>query len=412
MLTGGAAFAQILNTALSPVITRIYTPEEYGVLTLFTALLGIISAFNALSYDSAIPIADDDKKAINTLFLCIMILLFGTLAFAIILYFLGDILLALFQAEQLVNYKYLIPIGFFGTGLYTILTKWSFRKKNFGAITVTKYSQSIVGNATKIGLGLLSFGPVGLVLGRIIGQSVGIGTLASPLLKKEKNLLKKINKETLIWSAKRYVRFPLYTTPTLFFLSFSGQIPIIFISMLYGQEVVGLYGLAITITFLPMTLVGKSIEDVFYGEAASIGRNNPQAVKVLSNKILKKLILLGLSPMIILAIFGPTLFSFAFGSNWSEAGFYASLLTLYVFSHFIFHPISSIFFIFEKQKQHLVLNIINLLFVLTVFVIAFILSLNVYMTIIIFSIAKTFVEILKYILAQNILNKEIKSINL
>ncbi|MCC5803218.1 lipopolysaccharide biosynthesis protein [Rossellomorea vietnamensis] len=408
LLAGGAAFAQVLNIVLSPVITRIYSPDEYGILILFSALLGMVSSFSSLSYDSSIPIADDDKKAVNVLFLCLIIILLSTSLLTIVIFFFGDFIIRHLDAGTLEEYKYFIPVGFFATGLYTTLSKWSFRGKDFGNLAKTKYSQSIIGNTVKISLGLFSFGPIGLILGRILGESAGSGALVKPLLTIQKNLLKNINIKDIIWSAKRYARFPIYTAPTFFLLSVSGQIPIILIAKIYGQDVVGLYGLALSITFLPMTLIGKSIEDVFYGEAASMGKENPQKIKELSNKILKKLFMIGLVPLIVLTLCGPFLFSLVFGENWYDAGVYSRLITIYVFTHFIFHPISSVFYIFEQQQKPLILNSINLLLVLIVFGLAYKLSLNSYSAVLIFSLAKTLVELLKYILARNMINNEIR----
>ena len=186
----------------------------------------------------------------------------------------------------------------------------------------------------------------------------------------------------------------------------------IFMSSLYGSGIVGLYGLARGITFLPMTIVGKSVQDVFYGEVASIGRTNPVRVKELSNKLLKKLILLASIPTLTLILFGPTLFAFVFGGGWRVAGMFARILSIEVFFHFIFHPISTVFSIFEHQKKSLLIYTIKLILVLGVFIGARIFGFDTYLTVLIYSIAMAMIELLKYILAQKIIDEEIiKSCN-
>lgn len=408
MITGGAIFAQGLGMLLSPIITRIYTPEEYGILAVYGAILGMISLLGALSYDSAIPIADDDEKAFNILILCLIILIFISSVLIFTLFTMGDYFLELFKADELLQYKYYIPIGFFLTGLYTVMSNWAYRKKDFKSITFTKYSQSITGNATKITLGLLNFGSIGLVLGTVLSQSAGILTLIKPNIAEFKNLYKKVNYQEIKRLSKRYIRFPLYSAPGLFILSISGQLPTLFMSSLYGPSIVGLYGFARGISFMPMTIIGKSVQDVFYGEAASIGKANPARIKELSNKLLKKLILLGAVPMIILALFGPLLFSFVFGSNWRVAGIFARILSIEVFFHFIFHPISTVFSIFEQQRASLVLYIVKLTFVLIIFGSAKILNIESYLTTLIYATSMAIVELIKYLLAQKIMDEEIK----
>lgn len=407
MITGGAVFAQALSVLLSPIITRLYSPEQYGVLTVYVAFLGMINLLGALSYDSAIPIADDDEKAFNVFVLCLLILLFVTSILFFAVAIAGDIFLGLFKAEEIVQYKYFIPIGFFLTGFYTVMSQWALRKRNFKSITVTKYSQSITGNSTKIGLGFFNVGAVGLIVGNILSQSAGIFTLIKPNIGEFKIMIKSVDYQKIKSLAKRYIKFPLYTAPGLFILSASGQLPTIFMSSLYGTGIVGLYGLARSISFLPMTIVGKSVQDVFYGEAASIGRTNPTRIKELSNKLLKKLILLASIPMLTLILFGPTLFSFVFGADWRVAGMFARILSIEVFFHFIFHPISTVFSIFEQQKKSLFIYILKLILVLGIFTGARIFDFDTYLTVLIYSIAMAIIELFKYILAQKIIDQEI-----
>jgi O-antigen/teichoic acid export membrane protein len=240
-------------------------------------------------------------------------------------------------------------------------------------------------------------------------SGAGISTLIKPFIKNDRHLLKNVSLKNIVSSAERYIRFPLYTAPTKLLLSLSTHLPFLFISGLYSTSIVGLYSLANMITFLPMTLIGQSVGDVFFGEAASIGKNNPKRIKELYGKLLKKLLLTIATPMIILILFGPLLFSFVFGQNWYEAGVYSRILTIYVFSYFIFHPASGIFYIFEKQNFSLFLNIINISVVLIVFGAAKIYLLSSHMAVFCFSIGKMAVEIVRYLLIQKILNESIKN---
>jgi len=408
MIAGGTAFAQVLSYMLSPIISRIYTPEDFGVLTVYSAILGMISLLGALSYDSAIPIAENDEKAINVLGLCLLILCISTIGLTLVLYLIGKPLLNMLNAEQLLNYRFLLVIGFFLTGLYTVLMSWAFRQRNFKTITKTKFSQSITSNGVKLGLGFLNSGANGLILGRIFSESAGITTLAAPFLRRESHLLQTISKAGMRWAAKRYVRFPLFSAPGLLLVSVSSQLPSIFINSIYGAQVIGLYGFAFSIVYLPMSLIGKAIQDVFYGEAASIGKSDPRRVKKLSNKLLKRLILIGSIPLAAFVLFGPVMFSFVFGSNWFQAGEYARILSIQAFAHLIFHPISTIFGIFERQSTFLILNVVKLILAFAIFGLTVVLSLDSFMAITLLTVAFSFVELLKFIFAQRILDTAIR----
>lgn len=407
MIAGGTAFAQVLGYMLSPIISRIYTPEDFGVLTVYSAILGMISLLGALSYDSAIPIAENDEKAINVLGLCLLILCISTIGLALVLYLIGKPLLSMLNAEQLLNYRFLLVIGFFLTGLYTVLMSWAYRNRSYKIIAKTKLSQSVTGNTVKLGLGYFGLRPAGLVVGQILSESAGIITLFMPMARRNQQPLREISIRDIKWVAKRYMKFPLFSAPALLLLSISSKLPSLFISGIYGTQTVGLYGFAFTIVYMPMSLVGNSVAQVFYSEAANTGRKDPKRVKELSSKLLKRLFIIGFVPLITLVLFGPTLFSLVFGPRWYDAGVYARILSIQAFSHFLFHPISTVFNIFEHQKTIFFLNVIRLGLVVLLFGVSIELSLKAPPVFLLLASAMCIVDVIKYILARRILTKAI-----
>jgi len=407
MLVSGTAFAQVISVLLSPIITRIYSPEEFSTLTIFISILGVVSLLGSLTYDSAIPIAEDNVKAINILSLSLIILTVFSFSLTVVLFFWGEYFLLIINANELIIYKYFIVIGLFMSGIYTIFNSWALRIRNYKVIAKTKYSQSIIGNAGKITFGLMGFGPGGLIIGQILGQSTGIVNLCIPIIKEHKELLKNIDIKTIIWCVKRYIKFPKYSAPTLLIISLASQLPIFFLSIFYTPDTVGYYGLALTMTFLPMGLIGKSVQDVFYGESAKLGKSNPKEIKRLSNNLLKKLLVIGAVPTIFLIFLGPELFNVVFGDKWYGAGIFASVLAIYAYAHFIFHPVSVVFSVFEVLHLQFYLNIIKIVLVIIVFYTANTFSLSAILAILLFSITMGAAELAKYLLAQYVINKHI-----
>jgi len=226
MISGSTAFAQLLNALFSPVITRIYSPEEYGILTVYTSILGLIVIFASLKYEWGIPIAENDEKAVNVMGLGFFLLFHFVILVFMVFYFFGKPILTLLDARVLLNYRYLIPVGVLFGGSYSILLQWAYRKKDFKSISKTKLTQSIAGNGVKIGLGLFGVGPVGLVFGQIFKEGVGVVTLSRSFRKKDRHLLKKINKKEILWSAKRYKNFPIFSAPSQFLNSAGVQLPV------------------------------------------------------------------------------------------------------------------------------------------------------------------------------------------
>ena len=410
IIAGGTAIAQLLNAAFYPVITRLYSPDEFGMFTVFLSTLGILVIIGSLRYENSIPIADDNVKAINSFALSFIIAIILSALITLILLIFGERIFSYFDAEALYDYKYYIPLGFFLAVLCNVLMQWAFRKKNFKGISQTKISRSSAMNVTQVGLGLINFGPLGLILGKILGETSGSATLGLSLLKKDNHLLSYISFEKIKWSARRYIKFPFFSAPSQLFNKAGIELPVFFITSLYGSTVVGLYGLAHIIVNLPIVLIGVSVGDVFYAEAASTGRKDPSKLKDLSGKLLKRLAIIGLLPTIILLFFGPFLFGFVFGPDWHEAGIYARIISLLVFARLVFTPISRIFFVFEKQKQALILNFIRVILVLFTFAAAGFFDFSSYLAVGLYSFFMILTYLAAYFYAQKIITDQIKKL--
>lgn len=138
------------------------------------------------------PIADDEDSAINTLALSISAIFSLTIIIFLLLLIAGEEFLSLFDGQELIKYKLLIPIGVFLTGLYAMFTQRSYKEKDY-KITSKKTAQSIAQNVTKLIAGIIGLGPAGLIIGNIIGQSAGIIALIKSFLTSTKKFVKLIN---------------------------------------------------------------------------------------------------------------------------------------------------------------------------------------------------------------------------
>ena len=407
LVASGTVVAQVLGIIFSPIITRIYPPGQYGILTAYSSVLSILAISASLDYQKAVPISKDDDEAINVLLLSVCFLIMSVILVTILIALFGNYLLDLINSDTLYSYKYLIPLGMLFLGAYDIALQWSFRNRDYRIITRTRISQSIASNINTVLFGLIGFGPIGLLLGFIIGQSAGITSLVSPLVK-DKKLLSRVSINRLKYVMKRYKNFPLYSAPSNYVYTAGNEIPVLLLTAFFGSSVIGLFGLANRIIRLPMNLIGTSVAQVFYSEVAKIGKDNPKEIKRLSVKLIKKLSIIALIPTIVLLLFGPSLFAFVFGSEWYEAGIFARILSVMVYFHFIILPLGRILEILEHQKEGLIFNIIRLGMVLAVFWGAKVLELSSYQTITLYSLSNSINFIALLVLVIRILNLEIE----
>lgn len=408
VVAGGTALTQLISSLLSPIVTRLYSPEEFGILSLYSAVLGMIVVAASLKYEWSIPIAESDEKATNIVALSLTVLLVVSSLLALLFVIPNAKTVSKIIGIELFPYRLFLPVGVLMTGIYSIILQVGYRDRAYKTIAKTKLSQIVTGESVRIGFGIFGAGPIGLILGSILKASAGSFTLIKGILKTGKYRLNDISWRQIKLNAIRYKNFPIYSAPSQILNSAGLNLPNLFLASLYGIEVVGAFSFASAIISLPVQLIGNSVADVFYGEAANIGISNPKRLKALSLKLLKKLLMIGFFPFITLVFFGPVLFSFVFGSSWVMAGRYAQILSMLVYARLIFMPFSRIFSIFEKQKIALFLDILRVSLVVIVFVFCKAFGLDEFIAIVLYTLSMSFVYMTTFIMGQVIMTSAIK----
>ncbi|MCX6163710.1 MAG: oligosaccharide flippase family protein [Ignavibacteriae bacterium] len=352
-LTTGTVIAQVFSGLLSPVLSRLYSPDDYGLFALFTSVLSILVVIAPLRYEMAIMLPKENKdsaKIVNLSFLFLSIT--TTLVLFLVLFFNKSISIAL--GNYLISpWLIFIPLA--------LLLTCSSQAINYLVISYSKVVQSVFTSLTSLGFGFMKFAVAGLIYSSIIGQFFSL----SVLLKKIK-LKFFINKENLEYSelkakAKEYKQFPLYTLPTAILDVFSLQLPIILISHFFGTTEVGYYSFSYRILSLPIILIGTSISQVFY-QKVSVRYNEGGDTRSLIKKTWLHLAYMGILPLVITLFFGPEIFSFVFGEKWVMAGKLSSVLSPMLFAMFVGSPTSSAYLVYKMQRLGLVFGIIVLLY--------------------------------------------------
>jgi len=356
VLAGGTALGQTIAVLTSPILTRLYTPKDFGVLAVYTSILGIVSVIASLRYELAIPLPEKDEDAANLLALSIGIVVFMGLLASVVTWLLGAQIVSWTNISALRPYLWLLPVGVVMVGIYQVLNYWAVRKQAFTQIARTKLNQGAGLAIAQIGLGLLKSGPLGLLIGRIVGQAAGITTLAMLAYKKDKKALKAISPSQVRYMFARYRRFPLFSSGAALINALGLQLPVLLLSGLYGAQVVGQFMLVQRVFGLPLTFLGTSVSKVYLSQAAQKARTDVQGLQKLFYAVAKKMAVLGSVPTIILVGVGPSLFPLVFGIEWREAGVYAQIMAVTFLSAFVTIPLSYTFSVLERQDLSLMWN--------------------------------------------------------
>jgi len=387
VLAGGTALGQLIVVLASPILTRLYTPEDFGVLAVYTSILGILSVVASWSYELAIPLPEKDEDAANLLVLSLCIVMFMSLLVGIGTCIFGVQIMRWANALTLQSYLWLLPLGIAMAGTYNALNYWAVRKQAFPRIAQTKFNQGIGSVITQIGLGLLKLNPLGLLVGHIVGQTAGITTLAALAQKNDAHIIKSVCPRQIRYIAVRYRRFPFFSSIAALLNALGLQIPILLLSAFYSTQVVGQFSLAQKVFGIPLNLIGISVSQVYLSRAALDGRTDIQGLQRLFYSVAKRLAALGIIPAIVVMITGPSLFYLVFGDQWQQAGIYAQIMAAMYLSAFVTGPLSYTFSIMERQDLAIIWSGGRLLLSAGSIYLAYILGWNAVNAIIAYSLA-------------------------
>jgi O-antigen/teichoic acid export membrane protein len=360
-LLSGSTIAQIIAILAIPILTRIYTPEDFGFFAIYLSLANILSSISSGRYELAIMLPENKKNALALVRGSIMIAVYSSLIFFIIIILVKKYAHSLSQFIDPV-YFYFLPASILIMGLIKVLTQWYSRQKEFKQIAVAGIVQSGSTSATNIGVGFLFYiQSTGLFIGHIIGQFFQLIIFYSKFYKQEKEALKRISIQDIKNQLKENLNFPYYSAPMGFLNSISVDILIYILNLFYSTTLVGLYTTASKVINYPLNLISQSFISVFYQKISK----SEKKVKLYLISFFSNLFLATIA-MIPIILWGEELFIFVLGKEWKIAGLIAAYLAPITISSFAMRNVSNIFSLAKKNGILLVWQIIYLMIVLFV----------------------------------------------
>lgn len=360
VLASGSIIAQVISVLISPILSRLYSPEDYGLLAVFLSVLNILTVIMCFRYELAIVLPKSESDAISLVKLCLSIAVVLTLILLpVSLIFPGEISGVLGNPRI----EYWLPflvLTIFITAVYNTLNFFLTRSQEFKTITKSKVYQSIGQSATSVGLGFYGMTSIGLILSAIAGQILSATTLAYSSLKRiftfEGSDFKRI-----FLLAKKFKEFPKVNMPLAIIDIFSLQIIVLLISNFFADEITGYYSFALRLLTIPSVLIGGAIGQVFYQRLSDMV-NNKGDYKSLILQTWKTLFSISIVPLILIILFAPDIFALVFGERWRYSGNVSSILCIMYFFMFLTAPVSSIYLIFKQQKLALIFTFISFVY--------------------------------------------------
>ena len=356
-LLSANVIAQVIGIAVYPILTRLYLPDDFGTLHLFLTIGGIATLFATAEYQNAILLPKSDKDAAA----CLHVGFFSTLTVCLLFLLLipwAPALSDLFNAPDLKRHFWLLSPFIFAVSLWNLLNFWHTRHERFTDVSMYQVTQCVSGAGLKWGLARHT--GAGLIIGTVLAPVIGLAVNIATSFKKAIRPLLRPDLRECRRMARQYANFPKYSLPRSIVNYLSGNLPVLLLTPFFGVQQIGFYGMAITLSFTPISLIVKSIYQVVFQNTAQQVRER-RHIRPFFKKMMTRSTLISLPVLAALYFILPTLASWLLGAEWYVTGQYIRFLLPWLFVTILAGPICFLPDIFKKQKKALGFELLLLL---------------------------------------------------
>lgn len=348
ILASGSIVSQAILLLVSPILTRLYTPEQFGNFQLFMSLSLLTGVLVTGKLELAIVLPDSEQEGRRVTQTSILSSLIASCLFFLLFQLSSPLLLKNVYFKNHPHWLYWIPLSNLLGGCISSILLWIQRKEKYLKNTFIVIGQALLTTAFNIGIAYSSIQQEGLLWAFLLTQLIltFIMVASEPLFD-----------HFWDWTAARqiltrYIEFPKYMLWSEFLLTVNQQVVPIVFGFLYAPTTVGLFYLAIRILRVPTLVISNAVGNVFKNDAIALFRQTND-FQPLYRATLKRMFLLGLVPFSILLFTAPLFFTFFFGEKWIMAGTYAQAMSVMLFFEFITVPFLPVYIVTEQTKLNL-----------------------------------------------------------
>ncbi|GAA1629024.1 oligosaccharide flippase family protein [Georgenia ruanii] len=352
-LLSGSAIAQAIPIAASVVLTRLYSPADYGVLALYTSVITAVVTIAAWRYDVAIVLPRTDAEARALMRLASRLVTATAAVVTVLMVALGGHVAEWLGAPGLAPWLYVAGLNIWILGQTQIYISWLNRRKSYATMSGSRLLQSAGTSGTQLAAGFARAGTPGLIGGTFVGQIIGLALLARRSRPEPGEPRRGTRAETT-GLARKYWRMPVLNGPTALIDAFRLNGINILIGRVFGNALLGQFSLAWRTVQAPLTLVNGALSQIYYQKFATTERGGMGTLTVWC---VTRSAAFGVVPFAALFFVAEPAFGFVFGEQWRVAGRLAELLVPWLYLNFITSPLSTVFLVVERQAVSLVFSV-------------------------------------------------------
>jgi O-antigen/teichoic acid export membrane protein len=409
-LMTGTTIAQAIPIAISPILTRIYTPEDFGMFALYMSVASILSVVATGRYELAIMLPKKDEDAVNIVALSILISFFVSFMALLIVFIFNAQITNLLGNPEISSWLYFIPITVLLTGIYQSFNYWSNRKKQYKRLAMSRVIQSGTTATTNLGIGFGGVGGSGLILGGVFGQGVATAILGRLVIQKDIKVFQKVKRLKMFALARRYVKFPKFDIPSSLIYAVYSNMAIIFFTKFFEASVSGFYFFANRILRTPFSFFISAFSDVFYQKLSKTKDYKEIANEI--NQFSLKIFKITFLPFLFIVYSSYFYVEPIFGEKWRELYLYIDIFALPIYIGLLLAPYGHVLKIINRQEISMYLHLFRLTILGVFFISYFYIDYPLVWFLYFYAMIDTLIHIFLASSVDLIIkNREIKSIN-
>lgn len=360
-LAGSEIVGQVIIIGVTPILTRVYSPAEFGQYEFFktSALLLVVIGF--LNYDASIYSSKNDKERINSVLLSVFVLFAICTITSIGLFIFNDFFVQVFQCKIKNGWFWTLPLYAFFAALTNLMLVVLTKDGSFKLISFIKIIVSILVASTQLFFGWLKWGYWGLVYSTIIVQMIAFVLYLKPFYVHYKGDFKDLSFNSSKIIMKTYWRLPLIVFPGNFLNNLVQSLPVFFLGRVDSQ-ILGYYGLAQRVIGFPLKFLTAAIQSLYVKELTDEIEKTGIGVKAYR----KNLKIYGIIAIVLISgllIFTKPVLPLLFGNEWLLAVPYVLVLGFLFSVRFIFGGLSFVMVIGKAPKVDIFWQVFFAIFV-------------------------------------------------
>lgn len=356
-MASSGAVAQLLTLALTPILTRLYRPEDFGILASIQTYSTILALLLFFSMEYSLVRASDDRElGVN---ISASLLIFSVTSLVLLSIIIGAPEVFLYVGfARIIDYPYLTYSATITTALLAFSTQLMISRERYNTLAIMNVLQAILRFLIAIVIYYTFYTSISLALANVIAlffaslflifrfEFSGI-TISLSFLESIKNICK--NSELVVFNTSASVVNVVLS-----------NFPFVYILANYSLEASGAFALAYRVISMPVALINRAVSNVLLKELSKIKARGSAAFGFLMKNFM--LLLICFPFFVLIGWQGANLFSLVFGPQWQESGSLASLLSVGLFFSFCISPLSTFYIAYDKNKYFILLSVVFLFF--------------------------------------------------